>query len=74
MILNKGSDVIVSIHDATETILSSSSNYILDVVTWPNFDKFSIFMREVIINQILYGFDQKNRFFLGSGLGSSSII
>ena len=31
----------------------------------PNFDYPSIFMRQVIIAQILYGFDQKNRFFEG---------
>ena len=65
MILNKGSEVIISIHDATKRILSSSSIYIQDVVTWPNFGKFSIFMREVIIVQILYRFDQKNQFFWG---------
>ena len=29
----------------------------------PNFDYSGIFMRAVIITQILYGFDQKNRFF-----------
>ena len=37
----------------------------LGVVTWPNFGKFSIFMREVLIIQILFGFDQKNQFFEG---------
>ena len=37
LILNKGSDVIASIHDTTNKVLSSSSNYIVDVVMWPNF-------------------------------------
>ena len=31
---------------------------------WPNFGYSSIFMGEVIITQILYGFDQKNQFFV----------
>ena len=33
LILNKGSDVTTSIHDTTTKILSSSSNYVVDVVT-----------------------------------------
>ena len=40
-------------------------NWIGDVVMWPNVGYFSIFVREVIITQILYGFDQKIRFFEG---------
>ena len=43
-------------------ILSRSSNYIVDVVMRPNFDYSSIFMIEVIITQILDGFDQKTNF------------
>ena len=74
MVLNKGSDVIVSIHDTTNNVLSSSSNYIVDVAMWPNFSYFSTFMREVIITQILYGFDQKKRLFSMGGLGSNSLI
>ena len=31
-------------------------------------------MREVIVTQILYGFDQENRFFLRGGLGPSFLI
>ena len=34
---NKGSDVVNFINDATNIILSSSSNYIVDVVMWLNF-------------------------------------
>ena len=32
---------------------------------WPKFGYSSIFMRQVIITQMLYGFDQKNRYFEG---------
>ena len=63
LVLNKGSDVLASIHDITNNVLSSSSNYIVDVVKGLDFGYFSTFMREVIITQILYGFDQKNHFF-----------
>ena len=59
---NKGSGVINFIIDATNIILSSSSNYIVDVVMWPNFGYSSIFMIEVIITQIYDGFDQKTNF------------
>ena len=59
---NKGSDVIIYTHDATNEILSSSSNYIADIVMWPNFGYSSIFMTEVIISQIIYGFVQKTDF------------
>ena len=65
---------LISFYDGTNKILSSSSNYIVDVAMLPNFVWFSIFMREVIITQIFYGFEQKNRFFFIVGLGSSSII
>ena len=44
-------DVIISVHDVTNKILSRDSNYIVDVVMWPKFG--SISMREVIITSIL---------------------
>ena len=69
---NKGSDIITFIKDTTNIILSRSSNYIVDVVMWPNFDYSSIFMIEVIITQILDGFDRKTNF--DGWLRSSSII
>ena len=62
---NKGYDVINPVHDVTRD-LSRDSNYIVDVVICPKFDNSSISMIEVIITTILYGFDQKNRFFWGS--------
>ena len=36
---NKGFEWIISIHDSTIKILSSSSNYKVDVVMWPNFGR-----------------------------------
>ena len=60
---SKGNDVITSIHDVSDKILSHDSNYVVDVVTWPNFGNSS--MREVIITSILHGFDQKSRFLWG---------
>ena len=69
---NKGSDIITFIKDATNIIFSRSSNYLVDVVMWPNFDYSSIFMIEVIITQTLDGFDQKTNF--EGWLRSSSII
>ena len=69
-VLMQSFDAIISIHDINFKVLSSSSNYIVDVVMWQNFDWFIVFMREGIITQILYGFEQKKR----GGLGSSSII
>ena len=50
---NKGYDVIIDSHDVTNQILSSDSNYILDLVMWPKFGKSRIYMREVIITWIL---------------------
>ena len=50
---NKGYDVIISVHDVTNKILSRDSNYIVDVAMWPKFGNSSISMREVIIASIL---------------------
>ena len=35
----KGYDVIVSVDDVTNKILSRDSNYIVDMFMWPKFDK-----------------------------------
>ena len=48
---NNGYDVIISVHDVTNKILSRDSNYIIDVVMW--FGNCSISMRKVIITLIL---------------------
>ena len=50
---NKGYDVVISVHDVTNEILSSDSNSIIDVVMWRKFGNCSIFMRKVIITSIL---------------------
>ena len=50
---NKGYNVIISVHDVTNKIISRDSSYIVDVVMWPKFGNSSIFMREVIITSIL---------------------
>ena len=47
---NGGYDVIISVHEFTNKILSLDSNYIVDVVMWPKFGKYSVSMREVIIS------------------------
>ena len=43
---NIGYDVIISIYNATNKILSLDSNYIVDVVTWPKFVNSSISMKD----------------------------
>ena len=49
----KGYDVIVSVDDVANKILSRDSNYIVDVLMSPNFGNCSISMREVITTSIL---------------------
>ena len=50
---NKGYDVIISICDIVNNILSRGLNYIVDLVMWPKFGNSSISMIEVIITSIL---------------------
>ena len=50
---NKGYDVVISVDDATNKILSRDSNYIVHVFMWPKFGNCSISMREVITTSIL---------------------
>ena len=50
---SKGYDIMISVHDVTNRILACDSNYIVDVVMWPNFDNSNISMKEVIIISIL---------------------
>ena len=45
---NNGYEVIISVDDVTNKILSHDSNYIVDVFMWPKFGNCSISMREVI--------------------------
>ena len=41
-IINKGCDIITSVHDAIVKNLSSYSNYAVNVVMWPKFGYSSI--------------------------------
>ena len=49
VVWTKGYDVMPFVYDFPNKILSSDSNYNLDVVMWSKFGNSSIFMREVII-------------------------
>ena len=49
----KGYDVIISVHDVTNKILSRDSSNIVDVVMGPNFGNSNISMRKIIINLTL---------------------
>ena len=53
VIWNKGYDVIVSVNEFANEILSLDSNHIIDSVMWPKFGNSNISMREVIITSIL---------------------
>ena len=62
---NKGYGAINPGYSVSKKILWRDSNYIADVVMWPNFSNSSIFKRKVIITSVLYGFHQENPFFWG---------
>ena len=46
VVWNKGYDVIFSVHDVTNKILSRDSSYIVDVAMWPKFGNSSISMKK----------------------------
>ena len=50
---NKDDNVIFLVHDITNKNLLRDSNYITDMVMWPNFVKSSVSMRQVIVTSIL---------------------
>ena len=50
---NKGYDVIVSVDDVDNKILSRDSNYAVDVIMWTKFGNSNISVREVITASIL---------------------
>ena len=50
---NKGYDVIISVDDVTNKILSRDSNYIVDLFMWPKFGNCSISMREVMTTSVV---------------------
>ena len=51
---NKGSEWIISIHDSTIKVLSSSSDYKVDVVMWPNFGKLLYHFYDRIYHRLNY--------------------
>ena len=53
IIWNKGYDTITPVDHVTNKILSRDWNYIEDVLMWPKLDKFSIYIKEVIVTSIL---------------------
>ena len=50
---NKGYDIIISVNEVTNRILSRHSNYIVDVSMWPKVGNSSISLGEVITTSIL---------------------
>ena len=50
---NKGYDVIISVDDVTNKILSRDSNYVADAFMWPKFGNCSISMREVMTTSVV---------------------
>ena len=50
---NKGCDVIISVDDVDNKILSRDSNYAVDVIMWTKFGNSNISVREVITASIL---------------------
>ena len=62
---NKIYDVIISIHEVSNKIISRELNYIVHLLMWPKFGNCNISMKELLTTSILQGFDQKNNFFEG---------
>ena len=50
---NKCYDVMISVRDVTNNMLSLDSNHIAYMIMWPKFGISSISMKEVIITSIL---------------------
>ena len=63
--VNKGYDVIISVHDFSNKSLSRESSFTVVKVMWPKYGNSKISMREVIITSVLKGFDQKQHLFWG---------
>ena len=53
VVWNKGYDVITSVCDVANEILSRDSNYIADVVMWTKFGNSSVPLTKVIITSTL---------------------
>ena len=50
---NKNYDAMISVHEVINKILSSVSNYTVDVVMWSKSGNFSISIRKVTITSTL---------------------
>ena len=70
---NKIYDILISVYDVTNKVLSHGSNYIVDMTMRLKFANFSISMRQGTMKWILQRFDWK-KYFVRSGLGPSSLI
>ena len=70
---NKIYDILISVYDVANKVLSHGSNYIVDMAMRLKFANFSISMRQGTMKWILQRFDWK-KYFVRSGLGPSSLI
>ena len=68
---NKGFDVIISVHDKTNQILSCHSSHIVDLVMLIKLGNCSISLTEIIVTSILKGYDQKKTLNLRGSFGST---
>ena len=57
MLWNKIYDILISVYDVTNKVLSRGSNYIVDMAMRLKFANFSISMREGAMKSILQRFD-----------------
>ena len=59
---NKDYDIISSVYDVTNKILSWGLTDIVEMAIWPDFGNSSISLRDVNITSILQRFTRKNTF------------
>ena len=62
---NKGYDVIIPVDEVTNKILPRDSNYIVDVIVWPNFDNSTILSEKLSQPQFYKDSTRKSAFFEG---------
>ena len=62
---NKPYDVIISVHDITNKVLSRDSHHIVNVAMWPKFGNSSVSISKVIITSIYLDLTRKTMFFEG---------
>ena len=72
---NKDYEVIISVNDVTNKILSSDLNYIEDVVMWPKFDDSSFLWKKLSQLQFYTDLIRKTIFFEGrSWFGFNNLV